>query len=206
MDEKIKIEIMKECVRRCENEHPNLIYIECLEKMKKITLRNITEEEVKNVIKPFLYKWGGMGRVLGRSKFQNWESDFVKLIQSHSEKLEEFRKKDLTEVDLNKLEYGIKKCYESFKNVVGKVAAVKVLHLICSDFFPIWDSGIAKAVSKIKGFPEEDYYRFMQEMQNFVKNYEEVFSDLANQYRRSKLRILDEFLWWLRREQLSLFF
>lgn len=100
--------------------------------------------------------------------------------------------------------------------MIGQIAATKVLHLICPNFFPLWDNTIAKAArselgrkskqnKKVEDFSAADYYRFMQEIQNFIKEYEEVLSDLANRCKKGKLKILNECFWWATHRPLSLF-
>lgn len=130
--------------------------------------------------------------------------------------IENFRKKDLLSVTLDKFESDTEKCYKSFENEIGKIASVKVLHLICPSFFPLWDNKIADAIRKvdvrnnenrrIAKFSEADYYQFMQKIQNFSKKHETILSDLADQYKKSKLKILDDFLWWAANRPLDLFF
>jgi hypothetical protein len=209
LSEEIKTKIISECVKRWEQEFDDSVYNECLEVVKQTVLRNIPNLE--STIKRFLYVWGRMGRVLGRHEYRNWEKNIAKQIESNCEKLKEFRMRNLKSADLDRSEFDIKKCYASFKEAVGSIAAVKILHLICPNFFPLWDNTIADAVreervdKKAEKFSAEDYYRFMQATQDFVKKYDRVLSELANRYRRGKLRILDEFLWWMTHRPLSLF-
>jgi len=210
-------QVIKEYVKRFEQEYSgSSIYNECLKDVRGIELGDITEEEVEEVIKPFLYEWGRMGRVLGRPKFFHWESELRKQIQFNCERLEGFRKQDLSDVDLSEFESDIEKCYESFEKAIGRIAATKVLHLICPNLFPLWDNDIARAVKneldrKSEGRNEvdnssgADYYRFMQEMQNLIKEYKGLLSDLANRYKKGELKILDECLWWATHRPLSLF-
>jgi len=216
--EDVKIEqIIREYVKRFQQEYVGYsIYDECLRNMGEIDLEGITEKEVETVIKPFLYEWGKMGRVLGRVEFLDWRGNLAEQIRSNYGKLKGFTRKDLADTDLSKFESDIRECYESFKEVVGKIAATKVLHLICPNLFPLWDNDIAKAVrdelteksegsKKVENFSGADYYRFMRVIQNFIKRYEEVLSDLATQYKRGRLKILDECFWWATHKPLSLF-
>jgi hypothetical protein len=209
-------QVIKEYVKRFGQKYNDNVYNKYLKEAEKIGLDSITEKEVEEVIKPFLYQWGRMGRVLGRQKFQNWGSNLAKQIRSNYDKLEDFKSKDLVNInpDLSKFESDIKKCYESFKGAVGPIAAVKVLHLICPYFFPLWDNDIAKAIrnefngrnEKVEEFSGGDYYRFMQQIKDFIEKYKKVLSDLSVQYKKGKLKILDECLWWATHRSLSLFF
>ena len=105
----------------------------------------------------------------------------------------------------SKFEGEIREFYDQFSKALGKTAAVKVLHLLCPDFFCLWDSRIAEAVSSAGAFDKEDYYSFMLKTKDLLKKYEEIFSDLATHYKKNKLRILDEFLWWITHDPISLF-
>lgn len=212
---KYREQIINEYVERIEEWYTDHSiyskYLEEMEGMDLMDLKDLTKEDVGRVIKPFLYKWGRMGRVLGRNEFKDWESDFVKKVQSNYEKLENFRTKNLVDIELTEFESDIKKCYDSFKETIGQIAAAKVLHLICPNFFPLWDNDIAKAIrneygEEVEDFSGADYYRFMQKLQDFIKEYEGVLSDLVNRYRRGKLKILDEFLWAIAHRPLSIFF
>jgi hypothetical protein len=48
------------------------IYLSSVMARKKLNLHDVSEEDVERVVQPFLYKWGRMGRALGKSKFPNW--------------------------------------------------------------------------------------------------------------------------------------
>ncbi|MCK4330610.1 hypothetical protein KAX02_12305 [candidate division WOR-3 bacterium] len=211
-------EIIKEYVKRFNEESKdNVEYNKGLRDMEKIDLENIIVEEVERVVKPFLYKWGRMGRVLGRQEFEHWKSKLKEQIQSNYKTLNDFKTKDLSNVDLSKFKTDIKKCYKSFKEIIGRTASTKVLHLICPNFFPPWDSKIviatksecyrkSKVSNKITEWSYEDYYRFMQQIQVFIKKYKNLVSELANQYGKSKLKIVDECLWWATQRPLCMFF
>ena len=205
----IRTEVIRECVKRWESEFDDSIYNKCLEAVKNADLRNVAS--LKSEIRRFLFVWGRMGRVLGRVEYRNWESSLAEKIESNCRELEELRMKDLECVNLDRYETVIKKCYESFKETVGPIAAVKVLHLICPNFFPLWDNGIADAVrrecedEKVEEFSASDYFRFVKNIQGFIKSYERVLTELVAKYKKRKLRILDEFLWWIVHRPLSLY-
>ncbi|MEM2970104.1 MAG: hypothetical protein QXR63_04130 [Candidatus Bathyarchaeia archaeon] len=206
LNKKINSKIIEECVRLFEkNASHEKLFDNCLENMKKINLQSFTEQDAKNVIKPFLYEWGRMGRVLGQRKYSGWENKLENLIKKYSPKLEKFRKKDLTSIELEKFEGQIRELYDQFSKVLGKTATGKVLHILCPDFFPLWDSRIAEAVSSTGEFDEKDYYNFMLKTKDLLKKYMKTFSNLAAHYGKSKLRILDEYLWLITHDPVSLF-
>lgn len=183
-----------------------------LKEMDKTSLENITVEDIKRVMEPFLYKWGGMGRVLGRSKYKNWQIEIRKEIQANYKKLELLKTNDLADIDLMRWKSEIKECYENFKIVLGPIAAAKSLHLICPAFFSPWDNAIAEAAKmarnsedeiKIEELSGEDYYRYMQQIQVLIKTNKDIIMERANKYEKSKIKIVDDCLWWATHRPLS---
>lgn len=211
-------QVIREYVNRFEEKYPaHSAYDKPLEQMARIGLKKITERDVDEIIEPFLYGWGRMGRVLGKIDFGGWQSNLAEVIRTNCHVLEDFRTNDLASVDLCTLETQIAETYGSFKNAVGKIASAKVLHLICPRFFPLWDNDIANGVrAEIRDHGEtgriaedwsgEDYYRFMEGIKLFMAQHEGVLCSLASQYQQGKLRVVDEFLWWGTHRPLSLFF
>ena len=226
--EKINVsELVKEYVNQCErNYDPSLnnrnktsqrAYSESLQAMKNITLGNITEENTKLIVQPYLYKWGTMVRVLGqKKKYPNWGKKLTTEIRENHKMLKNFRSKDLVNVELNDYKDEIENCYQSFLPVVGRIAATKVLHLICPNFFPMWDNDIANGIrnellksihkeNKIEAFSKQDYYRFMVIIQVFLKQNELILSSLSCEPHKTKLKVLDECLLWAVRRPYYLF-
>jgi len=185
-------------------------YKQGLEDMEKLNLMNITKNDVEEIIKPFLYEWGGMRRVLDRGEHLTWEEDLAAQIHEVSNELQGFKQQYLRKVNLAKHESDIKRCYGSFKEAVGRVAAAKVLHFVCPNFFPPWDTKIAEAAKgernqKVKEYSAEDYYMFMQQVQTFIKK-RSIIPKLANHYKKSEVKIADECLWMATQRPFYLFF
>lgn len=79
--------MIRDYVKENEQEfQPQTIcYINSVERMREINLARISEDNVKGIIKPYLYKWGKMGRTLGSKK--SWEREIAKKsaqIRKHS--------------------------------------------------------------------------------------------------------------------------
>lgn len=207
--EKMRIEAIRECVNRCEKEAPESTYNECLERVKQTDLRNVVD--LKSMIRRFLYNWGRMGRVLGQDRFKNWENRLVAKIESNRKELEDLRLKDLSLINLDEFGSVIKRNYALFSDMVGPIAAAKTLHLICPNFFPLWDNAIAAAFRKEckdrknGKFSASDYLRFMKNVKDFANRYEQVLDELVNQYKKGKLSILDDFFWWMTQRPMSIF-
>jgi hypothetical protein len=209
LNEETKNEIIRECIKRWKQEFDDSIYDESLKAVNQTSLVNVAN--LKDTIRRFLYVWGRMGRVLGRQEYKNWESRLVEKIEINRKGLEEFRMKDMIFTNLSVHRQAIKRCYESFNEVVGPIAAAKILHLICPNFFPLWDNAIASSLKeeqedeKYEEFSAEHYYSFMKSVQDFAKRYDGVLSEFADKCDEGKLRILDKFFWWMVHRPLSLF-
>ena len=216
LSDRVIREVIKKYVKKnnSENEEANKIYKKSVNEMEEINLDKITEKQVEDIIKSFLWEWGNMARVVGRKK--DWQIELSKTIKKYYKELEIFRKKNLVNVNLSEFESDIKNLYNDFCEIIKQVATAKILHLICPNFFPLWDNAIANAVrkeanlednknEKIKAFSKADYYQFMQKIQNFAKKYEDLLSELAKDYDKTKLKILDDFLWYANKP-LFLFF
>ena len=207
-DKKAKSWIIQECICKWRNEPEEPLFNQCLDTVGKTDLRNATV--LAPTIRSFLYGWGKMGRVLGRAKYVNWEKRLEEQITLNYEKLEKLRSTDLLQVGVENYEHDIKEVYEAFSSVVGPIAAAKTLHLICPDFFPLWDNLIANAFrnerTKCKGvdFSEEDYYEFMKDIKSLAEKYDSDLSDLATKNKTRKLRVIDKLAWWLTHRPLSL--
>ncbi len=215
MEDIIKFYICKmESVSEKEDEN----YGSGIKAMKKIDLAKITEEQIKNVVRPFLFDWGKMFRFGEPGK--GWGKKLKKAIKHCSKDLEKLRDKHLIDENLDNSSI-IKKCYEALrdnlynnKKTKQKVAASKILHLICPDFFPPWDNAIIDAywaevqdqkTKKIGRFSGEDYYNFMQALQKFIKKHNTIFLTLSKKQEKPFLKIVDEFLWFAANRPLFLF-
>jgi hypothetical protein len=189
-------------------------YRQPIQNMANLDLGNTNEEEIIGVVQSFLYGWGSME--MGLWKFPNWKSGLFPVITSNAAVLEELRPKDLATMPLDEFKSKIENLYESFRGVVGRVGATKVLHLICCRCLPPWDNYIGAAVweelksrgVKLKPWSKsksgEDYYRFVEQIQTWLIRYMEVLSDLAKECRGSPLGVLDAYLWWVTRRPFSL--
>jgi len=178
--------------------------------MAGIDIAGISEQEVVAVVQPFLYRWGRMGRVLGRAEFSGWQGQAAAVIQSHSGLLEQFRGADIASVDLSRQGSAAVTLYESLKEAVGQISAAKVLNLICPDFFPLWDNAVANAMraelanlsgysfdASVDPFSGEDYLRFMEGVQLFMSRHAGVISVLSSRYGQKRLKIVDACFWWM---------
>lgn len=196
--------MIEEYVKRFErNFGDDAPYRQGLEYMNGLSLQTITPEDVASVVEPFLFAFGRMGRVLGRREYEGWQTKVANAIGANYQRLGYLRTIDVEEADLAQYEPDVKNCYEAFKEAVGPVAAAKTLHLICPDFFPLWDTAIAQSAVQERPpstwgkapYRWEDYYMFCQQTQAFIRRHSEIIAGLSHQYAKSKVRITDECLW-----------
>ena len=66
-------------------------YNNAITRMATIGLDNISETAVRDIVEPFLYNWGKMGRVLGREQFLDWQEKVAQIIKSNSGILKQFQ-------------------------------------------------------------------------------------------------------------------
>lgn len=211
MDNKI-VEAIKKSVEKQMNEEgfaDDLIYDGCKKAVNKVNFREIKESDVKNPIKTFLINWGLMKRVLAQPYIPNdWESQIANKIQKNCYRFKEFRALHLEDCDIERLKSEIEDCYETFKNLVRYTATAKILHLLCYNFFPLWDSKIRKKINddfkrrtgKID-VSRDGYFHFMLANQIMLREYDKILSILSERYNKPKLRILDMFLFDITRSE-----
>jgi len=127
-----------------------------------------------------------MGRVLGQDSYNGWEKRVEELIATESAELEELRRANFTQAKIEKFEEKIKRLYQAFVEILGPIAAVKTMHLICPNFFPLWDNAIATAFRNERGlscklvaFSAEDNYGFMLDIKKLLNTNHSTISMLA---------------------------
>ena len=179
-------------------------FMKDMKDMAKEGLANMDETKVKALIKSFLWDWGTMHRQLGQEKYQDWQRDVTELIKLYSSVLQQFQNKNIEKENLREYKAEIVCLYESFKSATGQIASVKILHLLCSNFFPLWDTAIANALraelkdsqgvdfdKRIIRFSGGDYFRFMEEVQRFISMHYDIISSLSKRNEQKILRIVD---------------
>ena len=149
-------------------ENVDRTYRNSLQAAGNLNLQDVSREDIEQVMRPFLYSWGRMGRILGQSKFADWRENLAQAARRNASLLERYRATDLADAKLNTERPLIEHLYDSFRNAVGQVAATKSLHLLSPGFFPMWDTAIALSARKERGggsvtvvaaqeFSKEDY-------------------------------------------------
>jgi len=141
-----------------------------------------------------------MSRVLGKNG-----CDIVRLkIIELSDKLEKYRLKNLLDFNINVEEKHLSKIFNDIKNTkvtsrdVGPTATSKILHIINPQLFPMWDTKIRGKFRLYYG-SASDYIDFMTEAKRWL-SYSELkpeLETLSNRYQKSKLKILDQYNWYI---------
>jgi hypothetical protein len=181
-------------------------YSKLMAGVSKIAIGAFSAQVVERTIRPFLYNWGGMQRILGQDK--KWTRKISCAIAANKPVLEQLRSRQLENESLPQIKTKIKVCYSTFKDVVGDVGATKILHSLCPNLFPPWDNPIIKAfiselkkklnktrVKMIKDDSAEKYYMFMELSQHLLKQESAIITQLGKKYYKSPLKILDECMW-----------
>ena len=195
------------------------LYNNAITRMAAIDLSNINESDVISIVERFLYKWGGMGRVLGRVEYLGWQEKVAEIVKANAENLKRFQKRIIENEELDDYKVEIVRLYETFNGITRSTASAKILNIICPNFFPLWDNAIANAVrvelahiksygfdKSVKVFSGGDYFRFMVGIKFFMVKHADIISSLSRQYHQKKLRIVDECLWSLARRPFYLIF
>lgn len=182
--------------------HVYKIYSMCVADAKKLTsIKTIDESFVKGPIRTFIVNWGNMGRVLGREDYKNWYDKLSKILKKHSNNLEGFRAKSLEHENIQNLQENITTIYSDIRSIVGPTSASKVLHLMCPDFFPIWDMNIRKKAGQDNGMKsglndkESGYFEFMKSVKSFLSEYVKEINQLKGNSNKSKLHYVDQYMW-----------
>jgi len=129
--------------------------------------------------------------------------DFDKLeecIKENLEKLSKFKKRNITtlsESDELEVENIFNEFLEALKisdNKKSPVAVAKALHLLAPNFFPLWDSKIAKAYgcNYHKNDPAKEYIKFMKLMKELTKHVTH-FINLSYYPNKTILKLIDEY-------------
>jgi len=205
VEENIKAYV-REAEHRTRTNTDTTTYDNCVGQMNNLDLRLITPEEITNIIERFLLDWGWMARVVHRKDYSGWKDRVLIQIKAHLDALHLLRTSDLEEEQLAPCKLTIETCYGSISSAAGHVAATKILHLLCPSFFPIWDNKIGELVrenprcstglaySPIQ-WSGSEYYVFMIQIRDFLIRFRTAWSELAQDYGRSKVKMVDKYLW-----------
>jgi hypothetical protein len=189
-------------VKQYETEYANLdiLYLRAVQDFGNVKLNELTDFHVESILRPYLLKWGRMGRVLGYKGCRRIAEKLGEIANQFCE----FQNLTLVTVDIIEKSDKIGTLNDEILNAkwktdkgrtrrVGPTATSKVLHLVNPDLFMIWDSKIRKTY----GFKDSgaEYVCFLSIMQNWSKKLGSVVKNLQFQYGKSIAKIIDEYNW-----------
>jgi len=161
----------------CYRKEP--IYFEAiadLEELRKDLTKLDDTKHLFGIVKPFLIKWGRMGRVVGRDGL-DWRG-LGEGLRSSEKDFGNLRKERFQTVD-----FEVDRISDSITNIYGKLDPLpylgspttisKTLHLLNPEIFVMWDKDIRKGYkkknSRIRNNPE-GYLEFLKETQKLIRN------------------------------------
>ena len=191
------------------------IYFEAiadLEELRKDLTKLDDTKHLIGIVKPFLIKWGRMGRVVGREGL-NWRS-LGERLRSSEKDFGNIREKKFQTIDFEK-----DKISDSITTIYGKLDPLpylgspttisKTLHLLNPEIFVMWDIKIREKYrnknSGIRNSPEV-YVEFLKETQKEIRDalndrkketgreLDEIEKEIRNKYKNITLaKIVDEY-------------
>lgn len=191
------------------------IYFEAiadLEELRKDLTKLDDTKHLIGIVKPFLIKWGRMGRVVGREGL-NWKK-LGEILRSLEKNFGNLREERLQTIAFEKDEVSdsITTIYERIDPLeyLGSPTTIsKTLHLLNPEIFVMWDRGIRKRYknknSRIRD-SSEGYLEFLKETQEGIKDalndrkketgkeLDEIEKEIRNKYNNITLaKIIDEY-------------
>ena len=175
-------------------------YVTALQDFGNKKLRNLNCSDVESILRPYLLKWGRMGRVLGLKGCKRI-GDTLREIDLELTKL---RQEALLPEGLDRMSSEFAGIYDKIMNAkwksekgknkrVGPTAASKTLHLVAPNLFIIWDRKIRD--NYVFGENGAEYVRFLVNMQTWLKRLKSPIDALQRRYGKSRIKIIDEYNW-----------
>jgi len=196
--------------RSRDNEKAHFAYISSINSMKNFDPAQINEKEVNEIVKPYLVKWEKVARVL--KKNSDWQKRLSIIIYKYRNELSDLRKQHLEESSLLQYKDIIQNLYENMQPILKPVATVKTLHLMCPDFFPLWDNDILDGIraecdknDRARRQSSDDYFIFMRKIKEILREYLDTITHLSEKNKKPKLKIIDECLLWAIRRPYEVF-
>jgi len=183
-------------VNAYEDTFPDDLYKDAIDRMRQTNLKSLNQKDVQLILRPFLFTWGRMGRVLGEEGCPR----ICSLLKEMNEELFDLRYYML-ESDFEKVTnipelYNKIMCvqFKSGSKHTGSTATSKVLHLVAPDFFAMWDDPIRGFYNfKVDG---EEYKRFLANMKQWIIDLNPIITPLSQRFGKTKTKIIDEFNWY----------
>jgi hypothetical protein len=211
----------QDLVRRADNtkepESVDLIYFDSISRLRSVQgdLRKLDViKHLLGVIKPFLVKWGGLGRVVCRRGL-DW-SLLSQTLRTLEKPFAAIRGRKFLTIDFedHKISDAIKTIYEKLDLLPyfgSPTTTSKILHLLNPEIFVMWDSAIRKMYkakdAQVRETPE-GYLQFLRDVQrDFLEalndearikgmTLNQVEKETRDRYKGKKIaKIADEYNW-----------
>ena len=212
--EKKHEEFLKKEPRECAYK----IAKECIDKYwREGEIPDENLDKITDAILTFLFLWNSAfyRTCIFEEKFKENFIENIKInIKNNKKKLSHFRGKCICELNISD-KNNIKDLYESFSEVLGckkkvkgnknstkiiqsPVSTAKFLHIICPNFFPLWDDKIAKRYGCYWGkseFSFESYWEYMVKVKEQINNIEGTKSKKMKEFLKEYtiLKLIDEY-------------
>ena len=173
------------------NEHIYFEAIADLEELRKKLTRLDDTKHLIGIVKPFLIKWGRMGRVVGREGL-NWRG-LGEALRSSEKDFGNLRKERFQTIDFekDKISDSITSIYERIDPLeyLGSPTTIsKTLHLFNPEIFVMWDRVIRKKYKKENRHVRDNSEGYLE----FLKETQKLIRDVLNDRKEDSGRELDE--------------
>jgi hypothetical protein len=140
-----------------------------------------------------------------RNDIERFATELYQTLRNTKDTLKEISELNiilLDEESLERLETTIQTLYERFKGILGDTGASKALHVLCPNFFIMWDANIRE------GYDTYDYLTFLYGMRNelreavelygkdkHLESFHQAYKALEQQLGEILTRVIDEYNW-----------
>lgn len=173
-----------------EANEPRDLFHRAATELVDLAMRGETSLSVADGLAVLLQTWNS--RYYNRSRpFDSQHFlDIERVVSTHQQVLATFRRRSI-ESFCDEDEATVRRVFDSFEEVLGRVGASKALHVLAPRFFPLWDNSIAQRYGvalRERGRNADRYCRFMAIAK---KQWEALGGEQA--VRRNPLKAIDEY-------------
>ncbi len=184
------IEEIRRARKLFEANEPRDLFYRAATELLDLAMRGETSLSVAEAIAVLLQTWNR--RYYNRSRpFDSQHFlDIERVVSTHQQVLATFRRRSIESFG-DEDEARVRRVFDSFEEVLGRVGASKALHLLAPRFFPLWDNAIAQRYGvalRERGRNADRYCRFMGIAK---KQWETLGGEQA--VRRNPLKAIDEY-------------
>lgn len=161
------IQDLEDAHKRFETIEPRSLFYNASIELVDLAIQGKTKLELAEAIAVLLQTWN-----VSYYRFRPFtEAHFLNiktLLETHRHLINELRQRNIESFCDEDVDT-VKGIFEEFEKVLEKTGAAKCLHLLAPNFFPLWDTEIAKAYGLGKESDTERYCSFMVKTRDQVK-------------------------------------